>query len=246
MKPHSIGLDEITADNILTIGLDGYYKRAKDQLDDGLFGQTLILSAFNYEKGEVYGLEFTGSYTNGGFSTYLNLAHSVARGKNWISSQFLFNPDDLVYVQNHWIHLDHDQTLSGSFGASYHWGEYHDGTLVYVDATYGSGLRTSITAPDGSNIPNGGTVPSYYSISAGVEQSFKVGKNEYWKVRLDVVNLTDKSYALRNGSGVGVTAPQYGMRRGIFGSVGARTVLVTARSLILPASSCGRTIASAA
>ncbi len=202
------------------VGLDGYYKRAKDQLDDGLFGQTLILSAFNYAKGVVYGLELTGSYTNGGFSTYLNLAHSVAKGKDWISSQFLFDPGDLAYVQSHWIHLDHDQTLSGSFGASYRWGEHRDGTLVYVDATYGSGLRTSITAPDGSNIPNGGTVPSYYSISAGVERSFKVGKNEYWKVRLDIVNLTDKSYELRNGSGVGVTAAQFGMRRGIFGSVG--------------------------
>jgi outer membrane receptor protein involved in Fe transport len=202
------------------VGLDGYYKRAKDQLDDGLFGQTLILSAFNYAKGEVYGLELTGSYTKGGFSTYLNLAHSVAKGKNWISSQFLFDPGDLAYVQNHWIHLDHDQTLSGSFGASYHWGEQHDDTLIYVDATYGSGLRTSITAPDGSSIPNGGTVPSYYSISAGVERNFKVGKDESWKVRLDVVNLTDKSYQLRDGSGVGVTAAQYGMRRGIFGSLG--------------------------
>jgi outer membrane receptor protein involved in Fe transport len=202
------------------VGLDGYYKRAKDQLDDGLFGQTLILSAFNYAKGEVYGLEFTGSYTKGGFSTYLNLAHSVANGKDWISSQFLFSPDDLAYVQSHWIHLDHDQTLSGSFGASYRWDEQHGGTMVYVDATYGSGLRTSITAPDGSNIPNGGTVPSYYSISAGVERSFKVGKDESWKARLDVVNLTDKSYELRDGSGVGVTAAQFGMRRGVFGSVG--------------------------
>ena len=43
----------------LQVGLDGYYKRAKNQLDDGLFGQTLILSAFNYAKGEVYGVEFT-------------------------------------------------------------------------------------------------------------------------------------------------------------------------------------------
>ena len=32
----------------LQVGLDGYYKRARNQLDDGLFGQTLILSAFNY------------------------------------------------------------------------------------------------------------------------------------------------------------------------------------------------------
>jgi outer membrane receptor protein involved in Fe transport len=39
-----------------------------------------------------------------------------------------------------------------------------------------------------------------------------------WKVRLDVLNVTDNSYELRNGSGVGVNAAQYGMRRGIFGS----------------------------
>ena len=37
----------------LQVGVDGYYKNAKNQLDDGLFGQTLILSAFNYAEGEV-------------------------------------------------------------------------------------------------------------------------------------------------------------------------------------------------
>ena len=42
------------------VGVDGYYKTAQHQLDDGLFGQTLILSAFNYAKGRVYGVEFTG------------------------------------------------------------------------------------------------------------------------------------------------------------------------------------------
>ena len=59
-------------------GVDGYYKHAQNQIDDGLFGQTLILSAFNYAKGEVYGVEFTGSYTQGGLSTYANLALSKA------------------------------------------------------------------------------------------------------------------------------------------------------------------------
>ena len=37
-------------------------KHAHNQLDDGLFGQTLILSAFNYAKGEIYGVEATGNY----------------------------------------------------------------------------------------------------------------------------------------------------------------------------------------
>ena len=203
-----------------SVGLDAYYKRAKNQLDDGLFGQTLILSAFNYAKGEVYGVEFTSSYTHRGFSTYLNLAHSVAKGRDWNSSQFLFDPADLAYVQNHWIALDHDQTLTGSLGASYHWEENHGTTRIYGDVLYGSGLRTDAVAADGSTIPNGGTVPAYYTINVGAEHSFKVGGNRLWKIHFDIVNLLDRSYALRDGSGIGVNAAQFGMRRGCFGSIG--------------------------
>ena len=204
----------------LQVGVDGYYKSAKEQLDDGLFGQTLILSAFNYAKGEVYGVEFTASYNHGGFSTYANVAVSRAQGENWNSAQFLFNPADLAYVQNHWISLDHDQRISGSFGASYLWKEGdRNSTRVYVDAIYGTGLRTDVTAPDGSNIPNGGTVPSYYSVNLGAEQSFKLQKKQMLKARLDIVNITDNSYELRDGSGVGVNAAQYGARLGFFGSI---------------------------
>jgi outer membrane receptor protein involved in Fe transport len=202
----------------LQVGLDGYYKRAREQLDDGLFGQTLILSAFNYARGEIYGLEFSSSYSSGGFTTYLNLAHSVARGEDWNSAEFLFNAADLAYVKNHWIFLDHDQALTGSFGASYVWKEPKGDTRVYVDTIYGTGLRTDSLAPDGSTIPNGGTVSPYYTLSVGGEQAFRLGHHRLWKVRLDIVNLTDNSYELRNGSGVGVNAAQYGMRRGFFGS----------------------------
>ena len=212
----------------LQVGVDGYYKTARQQLDDGLFGQTLILSAFNYAKGEVYGVEFTGSYNKGGFSTYANIAYSVAQGENWDSAQFLFGPSgpgtDLAYVQNHWIYLDHDQTVTGSFGAAYTWNEGHNySTRVYADAIYGSGLRQDGggSEPGTMNpIPNGATVPAYYSVNLGVEQSFKLAQNRFLKARLDVVNVTDNIYQLRSGPAVtGVNAAQYGERLGFFGSV---------------------------
>ena len=41
------------------VGLDGYYKIARNQLDEGQFGQALIFSPFNYAKGEIYGAELT-------------------------------------------------------------------------------------------------------------------------------------------------------------------------------------------
>ena len=218
-----IGLTQTLAPG-LQVGVDGYYKTARNQLDDGLFGQTLILSAFNYEKGEVYGVEFTGSYVHGGFSPYANIAYSVGKGKNWNSAQFLFGPDgpgtDRDYVRNHWVALDHDQTVSGSFGMAYTWTESaRSSTRTYLDAVYGSGLHTDSTDSLGNTIPNGSTVPAYYSVNLGVVQSFKLGGRRILRARLDVVNLTDHIYQLRDGSGVGVNAAQYGMRRGFFGSL---------------------------
>ena len=216
---YDVGLSQkLTPD--LQVGVDGYYKQARNQLDEGLFGQSLILAAFNYEHGKVYGVEFTGNYTHNGFSAYANLAWSVAQGENWTSSQFLFDPAALAYVRNHWIYLDHDQRVTGSFGVSYTMKEGdRNATMVYADALYGSGLRTDATDSQGDVIPNGGSVPAYYSINVGAEQRFKLTKKKMLKARLDIVNLTDNSYELRDGSGVGVNAAQYGARIGFFGSI---------------------------
>ena len=85
-----------------------------------------------------------------------------------------------------------------------------------MDALYGSGLRADATAADGSTIPNGGTVPSYYSVSLGVEEGFKFHGKEHLKARFDVENITDNIYDLRDGSGVGVNAAQFGRRLGFF------------------------------
>ena len=209
----------------IQVGVDGYYKQAKNQLDDGLFGQTLILSAFNYAEGKVYGVEFTGSYDLGGFSSYANIALGEAFGKDINSAQFLFSPNDLAYIQNNWINLDHAQTVTGSFGADYTWNEgFNHRTRVYVDAIYGSGLRadgggTEDGTPAGAPIPNSTTVPAYYSVNLGAEQSWKINRDKTLQARVDVVNVTDNSYELRDGSGIGVNAASYGERLGFFGSI---------------------------
>ena len=43
-----------------------------------------------------------------------------------------------------------------------------------------------------------------------MEQTFQVAHKQFLKARLDIVNLTDNTYQLRSGSGVGVNAAQYG------------------------------------
>ena len=36
------------------------------------------------------------------------------------------------------------------------------------------------------------------------------------EARLDIVNLFDRAYQIRDGGGIGVGAPQWGPRRGVF------------------------------
>src|SRR4029077_4358623 len=54
----------------LQMGVDAYYKIAKNQLDEGQFGQALIFTPFNYKRGNIRGIEFTSTYKNGGFTGY--------------------------------------------------------------------------------------------------------------------------------------------------------------------------------
>src|SRR6184192_450389 len=94
------------------VGLDGFYKSSHSTLDEGQFGEALILSSFNYNRGEIYGGEFTSSYDKGPFSAYLNAAYEWARGTNITSAQFLFDPDEFAYIKKNWVFLDHDQRFT--------------------------------------------------------------------------------------------------------------------------------------
>ena len=193
----------------LQLGIDGYYKRAVQQIDEGQFGTAIIESPFNYRYGEIYGLEGTLTYVNGGFEAYANGAYSSAHGKKVDSSQFLFDPDEFAYIQKHYVYLDHDQTSTVSAGTSYLYQPF--GTRVYADLLYGSGLRDGFA--------NTGKLPAYYTLNLGVEKSFRIPHFGQAKARFDVVNLLDRVYELRDGSGIGVGAPQFGQRRGIYGGL---------------------------
>jgi outer membrane receptor for ferrienterochelin and colicins len=205
----------------LTVTVDSYLKLSKDLIDEGQFGAPIILTPFNYARGRQYGVELTGSYAQGPFSAYANFAYSVAQGEDWISSQFEFPQAQLDYTANHYVYLDHDQRFSVSGGASYLW----QGTRFGGDLIYGSGLRadaplgSGVTEPDASvltAIPNGEELPPYVQVNLAVSHKFDNVLGAPLEVRFDVTNAFDAVYQIRNGSGVGVFAPQYGPRRGFF------------------------------
>jgi outer membrane receptor protein involved in Fe transport len=192
----------------LNIGIDSYYKKAADLIDEGQFGPALIFETFNYAKGRVWGVEFTGSYTHEKFYAYNNFAYSVAQGTQVESGQFNFAPDELKYISSHYIFLDHDQTFTNSAGAVYNW----RGFAFSIDGIYGSGLR--------SGFANTGNLPYYIQVDAGITKRVTLPDNRgVLEFRTAIVNLNDRTYLVRNGTGIGVFADQYGPRRALYGGI---------------------------
>ena len=191
----------------LNLGVDAYYKKAVDLIDEGQFGPALIFETFNYHKGRVYGTEFTSSYTRENLYAYANFAFSVAQGTQVESGQFNFAPDELKFISSHYISLDHDQTFTSSVGAAYKW----QGFTFSFDGLYGSGLR--------SGFANTGNLPFYIQADAAIVKRIEMGTRGALELRAAVVNMADHIYEIRNGSGIGVFAPQFGPRRAFYGGI---------------------------
>jgi outer membrane receptor protein involved in Fe transport len=196
----------------LTLGFDSYFKRSTELIDEGQFGAPIILTPFNYQSGRQYGAELTANFTGDALTAYANLGWETAQGRGITSAQFNFTPPDLQYIADHYISLDHEQKITASGGASYAWGD----TRLSSDVLVGSGLRASLDLPGGGSIPNGRRLPYYTQVNAGISRVFHWGAGPPLTARFDVVNLFDRQYEIRDGTGIGVGAPQYGPRRGLF------------------------------
>ena len=188
----------------LHTSLDGYCKIKKYTLDEGQFGPAMIFSPNNASQGLVAGVELAASCDLGGFSVYGNLSRSQAMAKGLVSGQFQFEPDEIAYMRTHWYHLDHDQDWTASAGASYRFPT----TRIYADLLYGSGLYGGFC--------NETELPSYATVNVGAKQDVDVGPIRGLGVRLDIVNVADLKYEIRDGDGIGVFAPQYLPRRSIY------------------------------
>jgi outer membrane receptor protein involved in Fe transport len=187
-----------------TVGFDAYYRKVHNLLDEGQFGAALIFSPFNYDQGRVRGVELTSNYTNGNFSSYLNLSASRAMGRQVVTGQYNFAQDELDYIATHWVHLDHDQRLSGSGGVAWNF----NGTKLGADFLYGSGLR--------ADFANSAHLPDYWQINVSANRDVDLPQLGKINVRLALINVTDEVYEIRDGSGIGVGAPQFGPRRGAY------------------------------
>ena len=193
----------------LTAGLDVYYKQSTDTLDDGQFGQAVVLTQFNYARGFSQGAEFKVNYTLGGFRAYANVSGEETKVKDVVSNQYLIgDPVELAYLATNYTYASDAQTVTASAGTSYRW----HSLLASLDGIYGSGLRAGFANEQHS--------PGYTQLNAAVSQYFHPWQSQKpLTLRLSAINLLDRSYLLRSGDGIGEFAPQYGPRRGVFAEI---------------------------
>lgn len=191
----------------VTVGVDAFYRKVRNLQDEGQFGRALIYSAFNYDQGRVKGVEFSANFKRDELTVYGNVSVSKAEGRDIATGQFNFAPDELAYIASHWVHLDHDQTLTASAGASY----LLDGTRLGGDLLFGSGLRNGFANTD--------HLAAYLQVNLSASRTFTSDYTGKVEARVAIINLLDRVYELRDGSGIGVGAPQFGPRRGLFGGL---------------------------
>jgi hypothetical protein len=83
-----------------------------------------------------------------------------------------------------------------------------------MDLLSGSGLRASTPT-----VPNGTTLQGYGVVNVSVVQKIKAGFGTGTELRVDVLNVGDFVYEIRDGTGIGVGAPQFGLRRTILAGI---------------------------
>ncbi len=192
----------------LSASLQGFFMWATDKLDLAQLGNTYIFAPLQWQHARLWGADFSLVKSTKRLSAYFNFSYTIAQAKKIVAGQFLADsPAELAYVADHWVHLDDNQTLSSSAGVSYRrWG-----FLFSLDGIWGNGYWYGF-ANEKQQLP-------YLQVNAAVGHTFAVPRLGDVEGRVSVVNLFDHVYLIRQGSGVGVFAPQYGPRRAVYFSI---------------------------
>jgi outer membrane receptor protein involved in Fe transport len=191
----------------LTVTEDAYFRLSQDLIDLGQFGDVPIFVPFNYKNGRIYGSEFSATYNWENLSIRGNFTYSSAQGNDVVSGQYNFPPDQLAYIVNHYIFLDHSQQYTASGGITYNWRSW----LFSITGTYGSGLRAGFANTD--------ELPENFQIDLALEKGWQVPHVGNVKTRVVLVNVSDNINELRNGTGIGIFEPGYGQRRTVYGAI---------------------------
>ena len=182
----------------------------------GSSARPIILTPFNYRYGLIGGVEFTANYSVSNFSTYGNLSFQAAHGKEVESSQFNFSARTSSTTSPTTTSILITRGAWPPPAASPICGRAHASVRTCCSAPACALIWSFRTGPTSRTAL---TFQAIRQINLGASHAFQIGGKGPLTVRFDVINVTDKVYAIRNGTGIGVFAPQFGPPRGFYGGL---------------------------
>jgi hypothetical protein len=194
----------------LTISEDNFYEITRHYLDTGQFGVVPIFAPFNYDHGHIYGMEVAATYKTPALNLYANLTFGKNLQTGVRTGQFNFDPDELAYINHHFIVLDHQPIIGISAGANYTWKPYS----FSIDAIYSSGLRGGFADSD--------QLPAVFQINVSAQRSFKIPGLGELIDRITILNLFDRTNLIRPAEGIGIFQSAYGPRFTILNTITLR------------------------
>jgi TonB dependent receptor/Carboxypeptidase regulatory-like domain/TonB-dependent Receptor Plug Domain len=184
----------------LTISEDAFYEYTKHYLDTGQFGVVPIFAPFNYKHGYIWGTETTVTYNTNNLSMHASTTIGRNMEKGVATGQFNFDPDELGYINRHYIVLDHQPLYGASGGAAYRWESY----LFSVDALYSSGLRGGFA--DLQSLPN------VVQVDLAGQKTVQLPHIGEVTDRVTLLNICDRTNLIRPPEGIGIFQAAYGPR----------------------------------
>jgi hypothetical protein len=128
----------------------------------------------------------------------LTIGRNLQRGV--VTGQFNFPADELAFIDEHHIVLDHQPLFGASAGASYKW----DLFTFNLDAIYSSGLRAGFADLE--------PLPPVIQVNAGVQFDINIPGVGKVTDRLTALNILDRVNLIRPAEGIGIFQAAYGPR----------------------------------
>jgi outer membrane receptor protein involved in Fe transport len=184
----------------ITVSEDAFYEYTHHYLDTGQFGVVPIFAPFNYWHGYIWGTETAVTYTAKDLSIHASTTIGRNMQKGVATGQFNFDPDELGYIDRHYIVLDHQPLYGATGGITYNWDPYS----FSLDALYSSGLRGGFADLE--------SLPHVVQVDLSGQRSFEVPHIGAVTDRITLLNILDRTNLIRPAEGIGIFQAAYGPR----------------------------------
>jgi len=179
---------------------DNYFRIDRHYLDEGQFGFVPIDAPFNYVRGYGGGTEHSLTYDLENLALRLNTFVAREEDIGVASGQYNFPPDELSYIDRHYIVLDHTPLVGASGGAAYRWNDYQ----FTFDGLFSSGLR--------GGFANQTQLPKVWQFNLSAARDFSIPLLGKLTNRVVLLNILDRTNLIRPANGIGVFQAAYGPR----------------------------------